>query len=240
MPVIVNYRAMANRRKSSPPFNRTASPTSALPPDAAFFGCIRTGDVGAVKNVLATRKGAADWQQTSNGQRGLHVVAMTGQRKIAAELVKAGADIEARDHLGRTPLAQAARSGQQNIIDFLLLQKADIHAADKKGNTPLHLAAEGISADTIIMLINRGADAMKRNHDGATPADLALAGGNQAMAAVIRSEARKRADDAGRAGAEQNQSPDAAAPDAAVPPHETARDIDALRPLNLRKRPPRP
>ncbi len=119
---------MANKQTPSAPFN-----PAALPPDAAFFDRIRAGDVGAVKNVLHTRKGAAGWQQTSNGQSGLHVAAMTGHRKIAAELVKAGAAVEARDHLGRTPLAQAARSGQHNLVDFLLLQKADIHAQDKSG-----------------------------------------------------------------------------------------------------------
>lgn len=229
---------MANKQTPSAPFN-----PAALPPDAAFFDRIRAGDVGAVKNVLHTRKGAAGWQQTSNGQSGLHVAAMTGHRKIAAELVKAGAAVEARDHLGRTPLAQAARSGQHNLVDFLLLQKADNHAQDKKGNTPLHLAAEGISADTIVMLINRGADAQKRNHDGATPADVAIANGNQALANVIRSEARKRADaDRRRATADPATAaaaPEDTAPENFAPAHETARDIAPLKPVNPRKRAPR-
>lgn len=192
-------------------------------PEVAFFDRVRAGDIGAVRNVLAQRKGAAHWQQTSNGQCPLHVAAMTGHRLIAAEIVKAGAEIEARDHLGRTPLLQAARSGQHHVIDFLLLQKADIHAVDKDGNTPLHLAAEGISADTIIMLINRGADMTRRNHDGGTPIDLALAGGNKAMAAVIRAEADKQI-------AAQGGVPKGA------PLHETLRDISLPKTVAPRKR----
>ena len=194
-------------------------------PDTAFFDHVRAGDVAAVKNLLATRPAAVHWQQTSSGQRALHTVAMTGHCQMGAELIKAGAEVEARDHHGRTPLAQAARSGQQNIVDLLLQEKADIHAQDKKGNTPLHLAAEGISADTILMLIARGADATRRNNDGATPIDLAIAGGNKAMAAVIRREAEKRAA--------------AGVPETPVVP-ETVRDIDLMKPLNPRKRTPKP
>ena len=207
-----------------PPFNPAARPQgggTTLPPDAAFFDRIRQGDVGAVKNVLATRKGAANWQQTSSGQRGLHLAAMTNQRKIAAELVKAGAEVEARDHLGRTPLLQAARSGQPNMIDFLLRNRADIKAQDKEGNTVLHLAAEGISADTIIALIERGADVSARNKEGGTAIDVALAHGNRAMAELIRAQAAQHP----------------AAPQLELPPlHETARDIDALKPVTPRRR----
>lgn len=203
---------------------------ASLPPDAAFFDRIRQGDIGAVKNALRN-KAAANWQQTSSGQRGLHVAAMANQRKIAAELVKAGAELEARDHLGRTPLLQAARSGQPNMIDFLLMNKADITAQDKEGNTVLHLAAESISADTIVALIEAGADPLRRNNDGGTAIDVALAHGNRAMAELIRSEAQKR-------GANENTAqkhPAVPAP-AISPLHETVRDIDVLKPLNLRKR----
>lgn len=194
-------------------------------PDTAFFDRVRAGDVAAVKNLLAARPAAVHWQQTSSGQRALHTVAMTGHCQMAATLIKAGGEIEARDHHGRTALAQAARSGQQNIVDLLLQEKADIHARDKKGNTPLHLAAEGISADTVLMLIARGADATRRNDNGATPMDLAIAGGNKAMAAVIRRAAEKQAA--------------AGMPETPVIP-ETARDIHLMKPLNPRKRAPKP
>jgi len=75
------------------------------------------------------------------------------------------------------------------------------------------------------MLIARGADATRRNNDGATPIDLAIAGGNKAMAAVIRREAEKRAA--------------AGVPETPVVP-ETVRDIDLMKPLNPRKRTPKP
>lgn len=194
-------------------------------PETAFFDRVRSGDIANVERVLELRGDAVNFQQTANGQRPLHTVAMTGNVRMADVLVTAGADLEARDHLGRTPLAQAARSGQQNVIAFLLQKGADIHAPDKKGNTPLHLAAEGTSADTILMLISRGADATRRNIDGGTPIDLALSNGNKGMAAVIRREAEKHA------GADAPEAP-------AIP--ETARDIDVLKPLNPRKRTPKP
>lgn len=208
--------AMANR----PSFN-----TSAGFPDSAFFDRIRSGDLSTVRQILADRPAATHWQQVQNGQSCLHVAAMANQVRIAAELVKAGADIEARDHLGRTPLLQAARSGQAAIIDFLVKRHADMNAADKKGNTALHLAAQGINADTIIALMARGANSVRLNHDGGTPVDVALATGNQAMAAVIRREAGKQ----------QHVLP--AAPPEKADLAQTQRDITPLKPMNLHRRP---
>lgn len=204
--------------------------SASLPPEASFFDRIQSGDVGAVKNMLRNRgQAAVGWQKTQTGQSGLHIAAQHNQRRIAAELVKAGAHIEARDHLRRTPLLQAARSGHQNMVAFLLQEKADMTATDKNGNTALHLAAEGISADTVLFLLAQGADVTSRNQAGATAIDIALSQGNQAMAAIIRNGQPPP----------DHTAPTAANDNVAIQPTptnaiSTARDITVRKPLNLR------
>gem|GEM_PF-6610987 len=49
-----------------------------------------------------------------------------------------GADINARDHSGKTCLMIAASKGQKDIVEFLLEEGADINNGDNKGNTVLN------------------------------------------------------------------------------------------------------
>ena len=110
-------------------------------------------------------------------------------------LIKAGADIDARDEDGETPLHSAAESGNPEHIAVLVDAGADINAPDESGQTPLHAAAAvtpsrgssfasflGLSPDAdvearnratlanyIAALIATGADVHRRDNEGRTP-----------------------------------------------------------------------
>ena len=63
-------------------------------------------------------------------------------------LLEAGADLEARNENGWTPLHKAARySGHPGRIVALLKAGADLEARTELGNTPWDLAQENASLD---------------------------------------------------------------------------------------------
>ena len=63
-------------------------------------------------------------------------------------LIDAGADVDAKDERGRTPLHAAALNGYSDAVKALIAAGADVDAKDERGRTPLHLAADRGHAET--------------------------------------------------------------------------------------------
>jgi ankyrin repeat protein len=66
----------------------------------------------------------------------LHMAARRGNIEIAEALLDCGADMEARDSLGDTPLRRAVNCGQTGVAALLLSKGADPHSRGSKGLTP--------------------------------------------------------------------------------------------------------
>jgi hypothetical protein len=73
----------------------------------------------------------------------LHMAARRGNVEIAGALLECGADIEARDSVGETPLRRAVNCGQTDVAALLLAKGADPHSVGSKGLTPLSAARSG-------------------------------------------------------------------------------------------------
>lgn len=87
------------------------------------------------------------------------------------ELLKAGAEIEAKDPQGRTPLMIAA-SGNPSlaVIATLLEAGAVIEAKDSRQRTPLMLAAQfNPNPDVVLQLLKAGAQVEAKSGGGMTP-----------------------------------------------------------------------
>jgi ankyrin repeat protein len=66
----------------------------------------------------------------------LHMAARRDNVVVAAALLNAGADIEARDGRGDTPLRRAVNCGQTAVAALLIARGADRHAQGSQGLTP--------------------------------------------------------------------------------------------------------
>ena len=94
-----------------------------------------------------------------------------GHKTIAEMLLAQGADVNATDGKGSTPLHYAADHNQRDILIDLLDRHADVNAKNKAGNTPLHLAVLQRNLIDAQLLLDHGADINATNAQGHTPLD---------------------------------------------------------------------
>ncbi|WP_265022323.1 ankyrin repeat domain-containing protein [Wolbachia endosymbiont (group B) of Ischnura elegans] len=88
-------------------------------------------------------------------------------------MINEGADIEAKDNKGRTPVLFAIYLGKWHIVHLLINKGANIDAKDNIGRTPLHWAARNGHLSIVQHLIEKGANLSIKDNDGKTPLDLA-------------------------------------------------------------------
>lgn len=162
------------------------------PAASAQEGCERWGDVGffyrpsAAEDVRRCLDMGADLSaRFANGGTPLHVASEWARDSlVVALLMEAGADTEARDDRGRTPLFNAVCGSRlaARAVALLLAAGADVNARDNDRGTPLH-AACGDAA--IEQLIAAGADVNALDDVGETPLHRAADGGGLATVAAL-------------------------------------------------------
>ena len=94
------------------------------------------------------------------GRTPLHYAVQFGHMAIAATLIAAGANLEAKvDEFGWTPLHEAAQNDQASAASLLLTAGGNANAKDSHGFTPLDLAAHKGHASLVSVLLAAGAKA---------------------------------------------------------------------------------
>ena len=93
----------------------------------------------------------------------IHALNTAGEQsevpKIVAMLVDGGADVDARDESGLTPLITAACMGYGEFIDILLRAGAEINATvERSGITALGCAVNGKHVEAVRLLVEAGAE----------------------------------------------------------------------------------
>lgn len=129
----------------------------------------------------------------SGGRTPLHMAAASGNAYVVHWLILHGADLDARNNAGGTPLHTLAYSDQAPDAARVLVENgADIHAKDCDGWTPLHKAAFWWRAAAVRLLVELGADLRATDNDGKTALDLSLEEGHSALARSIEQATRAR------------------------------------------------
>jgi truncated hemoglobin YjbI len=100
-----------------------------------------TSAAGRVVRLLLARS-AAQVNATHGSKRctALHMAARRGNIGTIAALLDGGADTEARDSAGETPLRRAVNCNRMEAAKLLLERGADAHSRDNRGRRPLEAA----------------------------------------------------------------------------------------------------
>jgi ankyrin repeat protein len=121
--------------------------------------------------------GAGLEDRSRDGLTALHYAVRSGKLPLIALLLERGADPNARDNEGLTPLLHLARTRTRldpiAVLELLVSHGADVNALDGRGNTLLMFYAKQGSGAPVRWLVERGADPSVKNRAGKTAADLA-------------------------------------------------------------------
>ena len=110
------------------------------------------------------------------GETALHYAASIGVREpVVKLLLKQGADIEAKDNQGWTPLFIAAKKKREDMVKFLLTRGANIQATEKSGKTILHqLVKDKAPISLINRFVSNGIHLDSKDESGETALHLAV------------------------------------------------------------------
>ena len=113
------------------------------------------------------------------GRTELHIAVMDGHFDDVLKLIEQGADREAKDRNGFTPIHYAMAYHRIEILELLAsVYKVNLDVTTKEGNTPLHLAVAADDEQCIELLMKYGANPDVRTNEGDTPLHLAAAWNN--------------------------------------------------------------
>ncbi len=120
--------------------------------------------------------------------RGLHSAATRGDVDGIVHLIKAGADVNARDGNGRTPLHVAAYRGDPAVVGALLAGGADPNLLDRQRYDAVTIAAVRDDVETLRALLAHGADARLTTspYDGTALIAAAHLGHHEVVRELIR------------------------------------------------------
>lgn len=154
-----------------------ADPNAASPEgETALMTVTRSGSLAAVEKLLAlgaNPNAKEAWHQ----QTALMWAASENQAQVAAVLIKAGADVNARSKVwpGQPPRPRGSETSFQAA-----------HSNFPKGGfSALHFAAQYGSGDVAVLLAEAGANLEATEPDGVTPLILAIINGHYDVAALL-------------------------------------------------------
>jgi Ankyrin repeats (3 copies) len=171
------------------------SPPRAIAQWATTYHTRRPDEHEQLEQWAAKNRDSIGAWYTAWCQTPLHIAARFGRDDLAAILLSAGADPNARDKRGDRPLHLAAEEGHPGVVRLLLRRGANLEASGSMDRTALHAAADGLggTADAngrlqvASLLIERGANVNAQVRGSRfTPLRVAVGSRSTAIADLLR------------------------------------------------------
>jgi tankyrase len=157
--------------------------------DQEFLKAIQRGEQEVVD--LFVRGGMSVHIEDEQGTPAIILALKKGFTVVARILLGAGADPNARDKMGFTPLLLACGKptfGYKAIAERLIHKGADINVRDRLGWTPLLLSLSGGTLGIAEILIERGADISARTRAGESALALAKKAGHEHIVRLLEAK----------------------------------------------------
>eukprot|EP01096_Ripella_sp_DP13-Kostka_P005339 TRINITY_DN181_c4_g1_i1.p2 TRINITY_DN181_c4_g1~~TRINITY_DN181_c4_g1_i1.p2 ORF type:complete len:288 (-),score=119.48 TRINITY_DN181_c4_g1_i1:91-870(-) len=159
-------------------------------------------DLGFLKcaQFLVETAGMSPTLSLPDGTQPVHCSALHGHASTLQYFIEKGANKEAKNNIGETPLHLLAKGPIQesyeedktplyaNCIAKLVVLGANVNAKDNADRTPLHVAAKTGCVPIAKALLIAGADKNIKDTFGMTAADTAVENGNQKVEQLIKSK----------------------------------------------------
>ena len=154
-----------------------------------LHAAIRDDDIDEIKRI--TDLNAFDLnarEKGGSGPTGVMLAILNDKVRALRVLLDAGADVEATNEDGWTPLIVAAASNRPEIIRILIQEySARLESRDlKKGWTAVFHAISVDSLEVVELLIENGASVTAKDKDGETPLDHARKRENEKIIDVLK------------------------------------------------------
>lgn len=142
-------------------------------PDKALFNAVNCSNKETFDYLLDNNLANID-DKDDTGQTVLHMAIICGYENIE-DIFSRGANINANDNFGNTPLIFATRYNYDmtDIVRSLLNLRPDLEAKDLNGMTALHWAASQGKLEVVELLVEKNANTEAIDNNGKTPLDLA-------------------------------------------------------------------
>lgn len=164
-----------------------------------FLDAVRKKDGAKVEQILnepgSTIVNARD---VRSGESAMHIVTARRDLTWMRFMLAKGANVNARDSRGVTPLQVATNLGFVEGVELLVANKANLDVANDSGETPLITAVHRRNIALIRVLLKAGANPDIPDNSGRTARDYAeLEGRSGPMLAEIESNTKAKTERAG-------------------------------------------
>jgi len=159
-----------------------------------FLEAVRKKDGNKVEEALSDpAQTIINTRDVTSGETALHIVTARRDLTWMTYLIAKGANVNARDGKGVTPIQLATNVGFLEGIELLVRKQADVDQSNDAGETPLITAVHRKDLAMLRTLLKAGADPDRADNSGRSARDYAmLEGKGNALLTTIETDAKPK------------------------------------------------